>query len=561
MTSSRVIPVVLASHLVFAPALRAATPPKSSFNSRPRLIVSLVIDQFRADTLPRFQDRLLPARKGSGAPGGLRYLMEKGAYFPYAKYEILQSMTGPGHATILTGSYPYQSGIPANDWYDDFKKDRVYCAEDPDHKTIGAEVEKPHLGTSPRNLNGTTVGDELKNAGFARSQVISIALKDRAAILMGGHRADGAFWMDKSGKRWVSSTFYFPDGKIPNWVEGVNQSLAQGQGSAFSWSAQGPGNGLSLEDPMMLKDGWNQKIGPAFPHNLKKATPESLASPWGVEATLELALAALKAGKLGADSAPDLLAVSFSTHDYVAHAFGPNAREVEEITLAEDRAISELIAAVEKSVPGGLNEVVFTLTADHGGPNNPDWLAKHRVPAGRIDEAALLKRLEGALTKDFGKPTGAEKWIGYAVDFAWYLDPDAAKKSGVKRQKLEEVLRRELFKEPGAAHVITATDITEGRLPSGQHEAQIRRTWYRGRNPSALLIPKPNFMPAEDTSTHLTGYNYDSTVPLILNGKGISAGTRASSAKVVDLAPTLSWLLGITPPALSEGRVLEEALK
>jgi len=561
MTSTRVILVALASLLAFTPALQAATPPKSSFSTRPRLIVSLVIDQFRADTLARFQDRLLPVRKPNGAPGGLRYLMEKGAYFPYTKYEIMQSMTGPGHATILTGSYPYQNGIPANDWYDDIKKDRIYCTEDPAHKTIGAEEEKPHLGTSPRNLNGTTVGDELKNAGFAGSQVISIALKDRAAILMGGHRADGAFWMDKSGKRWVSSTFYFPDGKIPSWVRSVNESLAKMQGSAFTWNAQGPGNGLSLEDPMMLKDAWNQKIGPAFPHNLKKSTPEALASPWGVEATLELALAALKAGKLGSDSAPDLLTLSFSTHDYVAHAFGPNAREVEEITLAEDRAISELITAVEKSVPGGLNEVVFTLTADHGGPNNPDWLAKNRVPAGRIDESAISKRLEGALTQEFGKPKGAEKWIAYTVDFAWYLDPDAARQSGVKKQKLEDAIRRELLKEPGAAHVITATDITEGRLPPGQHESQIRRTWHRGRNPSVLLIPKPYFMPTDDTATHLTGYTYDSTVPLILSGKGIAAGTRASASRVVDLAPTLSWLLGILPPALSEGRVLDEALK
>ena len=560
MTPFRLIPAVLLIPMI-CNAAPIEGPGKKSFNARPRLILSLVIDQFRADTLPRFKERLLPARQANGSPGGLRYLMEMGAYFPYARYEILQSMTGPGHATILTGSYPYQNGIAANDWYDDIKRDRTYCTEDPEFTTIGAEIQKAHSGTSPRNLVGTTVGDELKNSGFTQSKVITVALKDRAAILLGGHRADGAFWMDKSGKRWVSSTFYFPDGRLPNWVNGVNNEIAKTAGSAFTWKAAGPGNGLSLGDPMALKDEWNQRIGATFPHELKKASPEALSSPWGVDATLELALAAIREEKLGADKNPDILAVSFSTHDYIAHSFGPNSRETEEITLAEDRAIARLLAAVDKLVPGGLAEVTVTLTADHGGPHNPDWLSKNRINAGRIDEAALLSRLEERLRKEFGKPQGAENWIGYGVDFAWTLDPLPIQKSGKSAQRFEEALRDELLKEPGAAHVFTASDVRENRLPPGMHEQQIKRTWFKGRAPSVMLIPKPFYQPTEDTVTHLSGYTYDATVPLILSGKGIQKGVRAISARVVDLAPTLTWLLGVTPPDLSEGRVLDESLQ
>jgi hypothetical protein len=542
-------------------ATSAGLPGHTSFAARPRLVLTLVIDQFRADTLPRFKDRLLPARQTNGRPGGLRYLMENGTYYPYAQYEILQSMTGPGHATILTGSYPSQNGIAANDWYDDIKRERTYCTEDAAYSTIGAEKQKPHAGTSPRNLVGTTVGDELKNSGFSQSKVITVALKDRAAILLGGHRADGAYWMDKSGKRWVSSTFYFPDGILPAWVGNVNTEISKAAGSAFTWKAEGPGTGLSLTDSMALKDEWNQRIGSKFPHKLKSATPEALSSPWGIDATLELALAALRTEKLGSDRSPDLLAVSFSTHDYIAHAFGPNSREAEEITLAEDRAIARLLGTIEQLVPGGLAEVTVTLTADHGGPHNPDWLAKNRVNAGRIDEAALLTRLEERLQKEFGKPQGAEKWIGYGVDFAWTLDPHPVVQSGKPNRAFEEVLRAELLKEPGAAHVLTASDVNDNRFPAGALERQIKKTWFKGRAPSVMLIPKPFYQPAEDTVTHLTGYSYDAVVPLILSGKGIQKGVQAVTAHVVDLAPTLTWLLGVTPPALSEGRVLSEAVR
>lgn len=159
--------------------LCAVTPafaaPPTGIPARPKLVVALVIDQFRADYLLRFSDRFLPAKGKGDEVGGFRYLMTQGAYFPMAEYSLLQSMTCPGHATILTGSLPYQNGIPANAWNNSENGSYVYCAEDSKHQTVGA-AKFDHAGTSPRNLIGTTVGDELKNAGFP-SRVVTIALK------------------------------------------------------------------------------------------------------------------------------------------------------------------------------------------------------------------------------------------------------------------------------------------------------------------------------------------------------------------------------------------------
>jgi hypothetical protein len=188
-----------------------------SFLSRPKLTLVLVIDQFRADYLTRFASRFLPSSGKNGEVGGFKYLMSKGAYFPQAKYDVLENMTCPGHATILTGSYPYLSGIVLNEWYDRSLGRMIYCVDDGDSPLVGSDLKGAESGVSPKNLVGTTVGDELKNSGRP-SKIISIALKDRAAILLGGHRADLAVWLS-SNYRWVSSRYYVKDKELPRWIE------------------------------------------------------------------------------------------------------------------------------------------------------------------------------------------------------------------------------------------------------------------------------------------------------------------------------------------------------
>ena len=198
--------------------------PIRQFQQKPKLVVLLVIDQFRADYLTRFQDRFLPAKGAKGSIGGFQYLVEKGAWFPQAQYDLLQNMTGPGHATLLTGAYPYLTGIPNNEWYDKERKAPVYCVEDRSIQWFGGSPDE-HAGSSPRNLIGSTLGDELKMVS-ASSRVVSIALKDRAAILMGGHRADAVIWMDPFRFQWTSTPFYFENGELPEWVRVVNSGLA-----------------------------------------------------------------------------------------------------------------------------------------------------------------------------------------------------------------------------------------------------------------------------------------------------------------------------------------------
>lgn len=527
-------------------------------SEKPKLILMIVIDQFRADYLTRFKKLFKPAHGANGEVGGFEYLTTEGAYYPFAEYDILQSMTGPGHATTLTGAYPYQMGIPVNDWYDVKIKDRVYCAEDRNIQQVGGTPADVHVGTSPKNLLATTFGDELKNAGYP-SRVYSVALKDRAAIMMGGHRADLALWFDAKAFQWVSSQYYLPDNKLPEWITKMNAGITAKKGTNVKWEIQGEGSGLSLADPMMVHDAYNDAAGTQFPHVQPIGTKGSLNMPYGLEITEAAAEQMIEQYKLGNGKATDVLAVSFSSHDYMGHAFGLNSREMEEMTVADDQNISKLLNFVKKRVPGGLSNVVVVLTADHGAPSNPDWLKKQKIDAGRIDEKDMTAAIEKRLENKFGK-LGKDHWVASVQDFNFYLNLEAIAKKKLQLGDVENEAKLALQDVQGVFHVVTSTDYNNRTLPPGMHERQILKTYFPGRSGNLVVIPLPFYMSKYATVTHQTGYTYDRMVPVILSGFHIKKGVHAEKAEVIDIAPTLSFLTGTIAPSMSEGRVLSEAI-
>ena len=531
---------------------------------KPKLIVVLIIDQFRADYLTRFKERFLPAKNPNGSLGGFNYLIANGAYFPYAQYDILQSMTGPGHATLLSGSYPYQSGIPINDWYDSKLGKNVYCVDDEDAPLVGLLDNNKRMGMSPKNFIGSTVGDELKNAGYP-SKVISIALKDRAAILLGGHRADLALWFDPKSFQWISSKYYLPDGLLPSWVTKLNEEVKIKKSPIKVWSAKLQ---ATMKSYFATTESYPNekkiisKIGPGFNHPIAACSPEELSSPYGTELTAQAALRAIDFYELGKNKTPDLLAVSFSSHDYVGHAFGPNSKEIEDMTVSEDRVISTFLNSLKSKIPGGLKDVVVVLSADHGVAPNADWLLKNKMASGRVDVNSLQAKMETQLTSKFGKIDSGKNWITYSIDFNFYINRDVIKSKKLNIAEVENEIKKVLQTEEGLAYVFTQTDYTNRILPPGMHERQILKTYFNGRSGDVVAIPKPFFANNDDNSTtHMTGYSYDKTIPLIIMGSAFKPGIIPKIVDAIDIAPTLTFLSGTIPPSSSEGRVLTEAFK
>jgi predicted AlkP superfamily pyrophosphatase or phosphodiesterase len=549
------------SFLLFSPALLPlllATPSQAD-TPRPKLILVVVFDQFRADYLSRFEKLFLPANHGSEV-GGFKYLMQTGAYFPDGEYDILQSMTAPGHATILTGAYPYLNGIPCNYWLDQQTQQELYCTEDAKFQTVGFPTQ-PHVGTSPNNMISTTVGDELKDAGFP-SHVVSLALKDRAAILMGGHRPDLAMWFDNAARQWTSSDYYLPSKKLPNWMVALDAEVKKTEGQSIHWSEEKSSKNTPRIEQKQSGLAWDETI-PAniLTDDVKTGSRASYGMPYGSELTeqaFEKAFEHYQMGQArGSETATDLFAVSFSSHDVAGHAFGPNSHEMELMTQSEDRTLSKLLNFVRKRVP--LKDVTIVLTGDHGVSSKPEWLAEHGVPAGRIGEGKnLVAEISNALDEKFGKPK--TPWIGFQLELNYHLSAAALRETKAPLAEVEATAKEVLLKQKGVAYVFTSSEYAARKLPPGMHERQILHTYFPGRSANITVIPQPHFIASLSTADHMTGYSYDRTVPVILAGFGIKPGRYATKANVIDIAPTLAFLSGVVAPSLSEGRVLSEAL-
>jgi predicted AlkP superfamily pyrophosphatase or phosphodiesterase len=495
---------ILASSLFFLNLSSKAATSYSGYRAKPKLIVLLVIDQFRADFLTRMGSKYLPAGTEK-APGGFQFLASKSAYFPNTEIKVLSAVTCPGHAMISTGGYPSAIGIPLNEWYERSSKKVVKC--------IDGERDL----ISPSRLKTSTFGDEMKILN-PKSQVLSVALKDRSAVMLGGHHADYVFWLGKKG--WETSAFY--SNSIPNWVPSVNQMF----------------------DKKILDS--NGK--------LDEKSIEVL--PISVELTADLALQALQKLDLGKDSSPDLLAVSFSTHDIAGHRYGPYSPEVDAVSLQIDKEISRLLKAIVNQV-GSLQDVVVVLTGDHGIPPTATQAKAARIKSGKINSLEFFQRVANRLNSQFGKPKS--EWIKATLTFNYYINEEALQETKANRSEVETVIKEEALKIEGVYDALTASEFKAGLRLHPRNLEQASNQFRFDTGGDIVVIPEPFFVGKDEVAaTHVTGYSYDRYVPLFIMGRSVKGGVYADDAEIVDIAPTLSFILGQLPPAKSSGRVLKE---
>ena len=538
-----------------APLLLALGVLFNSLIAAPKLIVVIICDQFRYDYLARFGDYY--------GTEGFRYLIQNGASFSNATYKHAFNMTGPGHAVILTGTYGNQNGIVTNTWYDPASNQKVYCVSDRTVSTIGGKGD----GRSPANLIVPTFGDELRlHSGF-KSKAISISHKDRAAILLGGKLANGAFWLIDSS--FVTSSYYM--NSLPSWVQKFNASGAVNFYFGKTWERVLPDNAYATMDVDDAPYETNfSTFGRSFPHPIQGDSETHLTeayyhamltSPFGTDLLARFAKAAVEGEHLGENSSPDLLCVSFSSPDYVGHAFGPHSREVLEMAVQTDRILGDFLTYLDARV--GLKNTVVVLTSDHGVTPIPEYI-RSRYPTadvGRLSRTKLHELCNLALSHTFGAPDGEQRWIKYVIDGNIYLDHDVTRAKKLDPHNVAKVLADSLMRLHEIALALPREMIPSCSSTSGL-EAKMKRSFHPHRSGDVLFVLKPFFYfdDGSEGAEHGNPYEHDAHVPLILMGEGIRSGTYATEASPADIGPTLSALLGIEFPAGSEGRLLTEAL-
>jgi len=593
------------------PNQESAAPPGGSAQEAPstpaedlRLVVVVVIDQLRGDSLERYSPIF--------GDNGFRRLMESGVWYQNAHYTHAHTVTAVGHATVGTGASPSVHGIIGNDWIDRETGRGVGCVSDSSSPIIGTASETGHA--SPRNLRTTTFADEWVFATAGRARAFGVSGKDRGAILPVG-KSGKAFWYHSGSGRMVSSRYYYSD--LPKWVADYHSAPPVLQYAGMAWERKTTdSDGVpSARDDRSFETN-PAGLGRAFPHQLDgrqrppagrgRAQPNDgddggededgddaedgardrrapgrgfggrggaqgrgfgqgrgvgrlydqlRYTPFCDELVLDFAFELARAEELGRRDTLDILSISLSANDTVGHAYGPDSVEAKEMAFHLDRLMARLLSRLDETF--GREGYLLVLTSDHGVGYSPEAVTAAHFDARRIDGDGILRAIRRRLNFTV-------RYLDWTAGFGangLYFDPEAIRLGGVPASELESTAWEIISATPGIESAFTRTDILAGRLPSTDLGRRLRDSYFDGRSPDVIYVLEPYWLFGSTTASHGTPHKYDSHVPIVFYGGGLAPKRITRAVDVRDIAPTLTAVLGCTPPSGSQGEPLEEVTR
>jgi len=514
--------------------------------STPRLAVILVVDQMRADYLDRYSSQWT---------GGFKRLLSEGCVFTQADLNYAASETAPGHATISTGCYPRSHGIVGNSWFDQVTGNQRRCVED----SLAGPVDGEGGEASPRSLLAPTLADWLKDASPS-SRVVSIAGKDRAAILLGGRHPDLAFWYSTKTGHMVTSDYYVRT--APEWARAFNAADWISHHVPAEWSRVAPESAYAQDGPddFPAERPWGSDR--ALPHPFEKSglAMQVRNSPYMDMLVMDFAREARRAERLGEHKAMDLLLISLSATDYIGHNFGPDSHEIHDQLLRVDRLVGDFLDELDRDI--GRDRVLLALTADHGVMSIPEYVQQiEKRPASRTPSEIAVAQIE-AIDCELQKEWGVSEQLIQPAPFldSLRLDYAAAARAGVDRETLERRVREQFLAIGIVEDVYFAGELRDAATPDRPYLDDYVRSFRPGRGDDLYfrICEGCIVAPADYPAIHGTPYAYDTRVPLIFWGSGVRPGRSDGPAHTVDLAPTMACIAGISIPPRVDGRPLPE---
>jgi len=508
-------------------------------SAKPKLVVGIVIDQMRYDYLYRYYDQY--------SETGFKRLMNQGMNFTYAQYNYIPTYTGPGHASIYTGTTPYFHGIISNDWYDKTLKKTVYCTSDSTYQTVGADNASGQM--SPARLLASTIGDELRMTNNGLSKVYAVSIKDRAAILPGGHMANAAYWYDGKSGNFITSTYYTK--ALPQWVNSFNATQLPAKLMASGWNlslpesdytGSMPDNGAGEAD--VFGEGETN-----FPHSFEKVPLNSRldrirTTPFGNQLLADFVIELIKNEKPGQGKYTDMLAVSFSSTDYVGHAYGPNSVEVMDTYIKLDKQISDLLNILDNSVGKG-NYLLF-LTADHAVKPNGAYLKENRLPNGNMDS----QMVEDSLKLFCNRYYGISDIIETVEDNQIYLNHKTILSKKLDLHSLNTALISYLRVTFPQMNMISSKEDFNAKMPTRTMNTFALNGFNPYRSGDLMFDLTAGYLTGNyhEGTSHATSFDYDTHVPLLFYGWNVKSGVSNTQVYVEDIAPTITNLIQIQEP-------------
>lgn len=500
-----------------------------------RLVLFLVADQFPQEYTERFRPLF---------SSGLKTLLDSSVSFQQAHYYHTDTATCPGHATLATGAHPNKTGIVANWWYDRVEEKQVYCVEDSAHKR------------SPKRLRSTSLSDWMK-ADSRLTKAFSISRKDRSAIMMGGIRANAAYWYDDSKGHFVSSSYY--QKTPPRWVESFNNKDYLFKHFGSLWTELQPLSPQQRESYGIV-DFDEGAFPKRFPHRIGDSTvvPNKSfysgigATPFIDHHTTQFAKALISEEQLGQDETPDYLAVSFSALDSVGHAYGPNSREVLDTLRRLDLSIGELLDFIDESI--GLEHVLVVMSSDHGVQAFPEYRASKGEAAHRQNPADV------ACFQNVGVQLRKQYKSAKLFDDNLYINEEELSALGIIKTDFQEKLRHLLEACPLVEKAWIADELHK-KIRKNPESNFLRKRYLKSydpkRSPDILLQLKQHHLHTLHRGTgHGSPYPYDTHVPLLFFHERLTPKAIDHPVRIVDAAPTMASLIGLRTPRRLDGEDL-----
>ena len=536
--------------LFFANGFAQKVSTQNSPVKRPKLVVGIMVDQMRWDFLYRYYNRY-------SANGGFKRLLNKGFSCENTFINYTPTVTACGHTTVYTGSVPAIHGITGNAWWDYDKNRIVYCSEDKLVKTVGGSSNAGEM--SPKNMLTTSICDELKLATNFKSKVIGLAIKDRGAILPAGHSANAAYWYESKSGDWITSTYYMT--ALPQWVTDFNNKKMADGFYEKGWSTLYPINTYTQstkdENEYEAKPFGSEQKG--FPYSLKQFATKNysavLQTPYGNTLTMLMAKETIAKEQMGKDSITDILALSFSSPDYIGHAFGPNSIEIEDTYLRLDKDLGELLDFLEKQV--GKNEYLVFLTADHGVAHVPSFMTQHKLPGGVFNDITMVADLNKFLNNKYGK----NNLVLSAYNYQLSLNKVVIDTAKLDEEAIVKDIMNQVQKIEGVDRVFAVEDLMEQPMNS-EVKNKLANGWHPQRSGAIQIILKPGWIDGGTTgTTHGLWNPYDSHIPLLWYGWNIKPGRSTEEVYMTDIAATLAAMLKIQMPNGCVGKVIKAVVR
>ncbi len=525
---------------------------KNNQTEKPKLVVAIVVDQMRYDFLENLSNRF--------TENGFKRLIDYGYNCKNNYFNYVPTVTGPGHSSISTGSTPMTHGVVGNNWYDREKKESIYCANDSDYRHIGGDAYSGNK--SPNNLLVDTFADVNKLSNNNDSKTISVAIKDRGSILMGGKTADAAYWYyGKERAQWITSNYYMNE--LPDWVNNFNNedNLEKYLEDWVTFEEITNYDNYEIDDNNYEKQ-FKGKDNSAFPYSIKSLMKHNdcfdmiKETPYGNSMTTDFAIEAVINENLGKSGFTDVLTIGYSSTDYVGHNFGVASVETQDVYIRLDREIAKLLSFLDKEI--GENQYTLFLTGDHGVLEIPAFLSDSGVNATAISKEDLTEKALRKLYNVFAIED--EKFIVNVENNQIYLNDEKIRELNLDKNIIIDELVEILQSFDFITNAYSAEFILNSQNLSG-YEKLIQNGFHKERSGDIAFILKPNviFHDRKGT-THGSGYNYDTHVPLIFYGNGIKNGETLDYTEIPDIAPTISELLG-QKMKNSTGKILDFILK